>query len=380
MGTTVKQITQNMAQKEVLMNELNQAFSPVARFGRRNVDNPGLYYYYYGGRIANASGTAVDVSDGSILCVASKTNYIEYKIGTGVVVNQTGYTVGNIPIGRATTNTTTITNFLNDTIVAMLPTGVSPALSSGGSATAFGDITVVNSLVGASPGNTLFTVKGGKNWETGKVVRESSAVNVADYSSSSNFSYLSANKVYYVVLDLSTNSIKTSDASSALTFTSNGKLLWVIETDSTKISKVTDYRAMGLFIKNKTLLNTTQFYPGTATSYDFNMSNYYYQNQVADTDSVTATGGQYPRYVRPQTSLLCYVADNGYSPGEETEYLTSDASGLIWGKPCSIKNNGNIEVPFGKNVKIWNKSSGAWVTPSLNCWAVVCKLEMEYHS
>ena len=47
---------------------------------------------------------------------------------------------------------------MNDIIDAFLPTVVSPALSSGGSASGFGDLTDVNSLVGASPGNTLFTV------------------------------------------------------------------------------------------------------------------------------------------------------------------------------------------------------------------------------
>ena len=380
MGTSVKQIAQNVAQKEILINEINQAFSPGAKFGRRNIDNPGLYYYYYGGRFATSAGVAVDISDGSILCVANSTNYVEFQIGKGVVVNQKDYTTGNIPIARCVTNASTITTFTNDLISVFLPTGVSPALSSGESAGAFGDITIVNSLVGASPGNTLFTVKGGKNWATGKVVRESSASNVANYSSNSNFSYLSANKVYYVVLDFNTNSIKTQDASSAITLTSNGKLLWVIETDSTKISKVTDYRAMCLFINNKTLIKSTQFYPGTATSYDFNMSVYYYQNQVSDTDSNSDTLGQYPRYVRPTTSLLCCVADNGYLVGEETEYLTSDAGALIWGKPVSIKNNGNVEVPFGVNVKIWNKSTGAWVTPASNAWAVVCKVHMEYHS
>ena len=59
MGTTVKQIPQNVAQKEVIINEVNQALSPGAKFGRRNVDNPGLYYYYYGGRFATSAGVAV---------------------------------------------------------------------------------------------------------------------------------------------------------------------------------------------------------------------------------------------------------------------------------------------------------------------------------
>lgn len=397
MGTILKQISQNAKQKEVLINEINQSLSPSAKFGRRNVDNPGLNYYYYGGKFADSTGALIDVQDGYVTCLPNSTNYIEYKIGTGMQVNQTSYTSGSIPVAKCTTNSTTITIFINDLISVFLPLGTSPYLSGGssgggssgdgssggGSSTsvnpAFGDLTVTNDNVGYGQ-TTIFNVKGGKNWHTGKIIKESNAVTIPDFISSNNFSYLDANSVYYVVLDYYSNTIKTLNANSSIYLVGNAKLLWVIETNSTKISKVTDYRVMSLFIKNKTLINSTYFYPGSANTYTLNMSTFINHNQVADSDTLYSIGGQYPRFIIPSLSLLCYSSDYGYSPGEEVDYVTSDSSGTIWGKPYAIKNYGDVEVYFGSNVKIWNKTTQTWVTPNSNCWAIVCKLSMDYHS
>lgn len=377
--TTVKKITQNMQNKEYLINEINDSLSIAAKFGQKNTENAGLYFYFYGGSYADMSGNAIEIQDGSILCLANKTNYVEYNPTTKTVVlapNNDPFTVGYIPLAKVTTDASKIVNngIIDCRILPLLPTGSNPLLGGGGSSTSgFADLKVVDSSIAT----LSFTVKGGKYWQNARRVNNASEQNIGDYASTSNFSSIDANSIYYVVYNMTTNQFQTYKNSSYPGFTANALLLYVITTDSSKYT-VQDYRAFNILINSKVLMKSTSLVSG-AYAYTFNMSEYYYLNQVANDTVLAAINGQYPRFLRPYTCLLCLTDEKGYTAGEETEYLTSDIAGLIYGKPLTTKNNGNVEVYQGANMKIWNSTTGSWETPTTANWAIVIKLELEYH-
>ena len=288
--------------------------------------------------------------------------------GTGVFKDKTANTA-NFKSLKAGTNII-LNNTTNEIVINA--TGGGGGLSAG-----FGDITVTGSLVGSTTGSTTyFNVKGGLNWGTGKEVNNTSKVTVNDYASTSNFSYLNPSTVYYVIFNIQSNSITTSSNPTSFSLTSNAKLLWVIETDTTKISKVTDYRAMNIFIRPTTEMKVTTWYAGPRVD-NFNMSIYYYQNQVADSSLMNGLSSVFPRFLRVNLSLLCISADAGYAVGEEADYVTGD--GVIWGKPFAVRNNGNLNVFQGAQTKIWQASTNTWVTPSTSKWGLVCRVTLEYH-
>ena len=288
--------------------------------------------------------------------------------GTGVFKDKTANTA-NFKSLKAGTNII-LDNTTNEIVINA--TGGGGGLSAG-----FGDITVTGSLVGSTTGSTTyFNVKGGLNWGTGKEVNNTSKVTVNDYASTSNFSYLNPSTVYYVIFNIQSNSITTSSNPTSFSLTSNAKLLWVIETDTTKISKVTDYRAMNIFIRPTTEMKVTTWYAGPRVD-NFNMSIYYYQNQVADSSLMNGLSSVFPRFLIVNLSLLCISADAGYAVGEEADYVTGD--GVIWGKPFAVRNNGNLNVFQGAQTKIWQASTNTWVTPSTSKWGLVCRVTLEYH-
>ena len=290
--------------------------------------------------------------------------------GTGVFKDKTANTA-NFKSLKAGTNII-LDNTTNVNEIVINATGGGGGLSAG-----FGDITVTGSLVGSTTGSTTyFNVKGGLNWGTGKEVNNTSKVTVNDYASTSNFSYLNPSTVYYVIFNIQSNSITTSSNPTSFSLTSNAKLLWVIETDTTKISKVTDYRAMNIFIRPTTEMKVTTWYAGPRVD-NFNMSIYYYQNQVADSSLMNGLSSVFPRFLRVNLSLLCISADAGYAVGEEADYVTGD--GVIWGKPFAVRNNGNLNVFQGAQTKIWQASTNTWVTPSTSKWGLVCRVTLEYH-
>jgi len=290
--------------------------------------------------------------------------------GTGVFKDKTANTA-NFKSLKAGTNII-LDNTTNVNEIVINATGGGGGLSAG-----FGDITVTGSLVGSTTGSTTyFNVKGGLNWGTGKEVNNTSKVTVNDYASTSNFSYLNPSTVYYVIFNIQSNSITTSSNPTSFSLTSNAKLLWVIETDTTKISKVTDYRAMNIFIRPTTEMKVTTWYAGPRVD-NFNMSIYYYQNQVADSSLMNGLSSVFPRFLRVNLSLLCISADAGYAVGEEADYVTGD--GVIWGKPFAVRNDGNLNVFQGAQTKIWQASTNTWVTPSTSKWGLVCRVTLEYH-
>lgn len=132
MATKLKQIEQNMIQKEVLINENLDALANAAKFSYKYSNTSGLVFAYYGGDQYLKDGTLLSISDSSVTLAASKVNYVEFDFSTKrVVANQTGFTTGNIPLYQILTSTNAIsdiqkkkdyilsplgTNFYNDKI------------------------------------------------------------------------------------------------------------------------------------------------------------------------------------------------------------------------------------------------------------------------
>lgn len=290
--------------------------------------------------------------------------------GTGVFKNKTSNTA-NFKTLKAGTNITldNITN-VNEIVINSTGGGAGAGLSTG-----FGDLVINVDTVGPSPVGS-FTIKGGEFWTTSRLIMPGNASTVADYTSTSKYTYLEANTNYYVYFDFHSKSFGIEKDPTSFSLTVNAKLLWVIKTNATKISSAIDYRGMNYFIKSKTILMCTQWYSGART-YTFNMSQYYYLNQVPTSAEINGVSGQYPRYMRWMTSLLCLKADKGYNPGEEADYTTGD--GTIWGKPLKVNNNGIFDVYQGNQCKIWQASTNTWVDPTASCWAMVAKVSLEYH-
>ena len=376
MGTTTKQITQNQLSKEILLNEIIKSLSIAARFGNKQQSSSGLYYYYYGGTYTDSTGAIIEVNDGSILCVANSTNYIEYNTSTKLMeVNQTGFTTGKIAIATAITSGSAINTLIDKRVLALVPTGTSPLIGGGGgsSTVGFGDITVTDNSIS----NPRFTVKGGINWQPSKMKKSGTQQNVGNYNSTSNFSALNSNSTYYVVFDPYYNQFSTISNTSLASTLINVKILYVITTDSTKFT-VQDYRTQNYFQQNKTLMGVYALNT-SSIAHSFNMSKYYYFNQVANDEVlVTGTGvsGIYPRFVRAYSTLLCISDEHDYLSGEEADYITTD--GTFWGKPLAIRNNGNITAFQGTNTKVWKESTKTYETVTTSKWAMVVKLELDY--
>ena len=376
MGTTTKQITQNQLSKEILLNEIIKSLSIAARFGNKQQSSSGLYYYYYGGTYTDSTGAIIEVNDGSILCVANSTNYIEYNTSTKLMeVNQTGFTTGKIAIATAITSGSAINTLIDKRVLALVPTGTSPLIGGGGgsSTVGFGDITVTDNSIS----NPRFTVKGGINWQPSKIKKSGTQQNVGDYNSTSNFSALNSNSTYYVVFDPYYNQFSTISNTSLASTLINVKILYVITTDSTKFT-VQDYRTQNYFQQNKTLMGVYALNT-SSIAHSFNMSKYYYFNQVANDEVlVTGTGvsGIYPRFVRAYSTLLCISDEHDYLAGEEADYITTD--GTFWGKPLAIRNNGNITAFQGTSTKVWKESTKTYETVTTSKWAMVVKLELDY--
>lgn len=376
MGTTVKQLTQNMLSKEYLINEINKSFSVAARFAQKQTEAQGLYFYYYGGTFADTSGNSLEINDGSVLCVANSTNYVEYNPATQtVVVNQVKFTDDYFALAIVTTNATSInTNGVIDKrLIPLLPTGKSPILGGGGATPGFGDLTVTDNTIN----NPRFTVKGGVNWQPSKEKKGATEQNVPDYSITNSFSALNPNTTYYVVFDPYYNSFTTIANTTSASGLINVKIMYVITTTSTTFS-VKDYRAQNYFQKAKTLMGAYQL-GTTATNHAFNMSQYYYYNQVANDSTMTVgsgLNGVYPRFVRAYSTLLCISAELDYQAGEEADYITTD--GTFWGKPLAIRNNGNIEVFQGSDTKVYKSSTKTFESVTPANWAIVVKVELDY--
>ncbi len=108
--TSVPQILQSQAQKEVLANALFDALSPSMLFGRNMFASIGLVWGYLGGRIY-LNGSAVVLANGVLTLQANQTNFIEVSQSGVVSSNTTGFSIDRAPLYRVVTGATTITSY-----------------------------------------------------------------------------------------------------------------------------------------------------------------------------------------------------------------------------------------------------------------------------
>ena len=103
-------ISASQASKEATANELFNAGSPAALFGRRASTCTGLTWGYYGGPML-VDGVLTVMANGTVALTASTTNYIEATRAGVVSKNTTAFTPGQIPLYTAVTGTSTITSW-----------------------------------------------------------------------------------------------------------------------------------------------------------------------------------------------------------------------------------------------------------------------------
>ena len=109
--THLNQVIPTQAYKEVTINELFDAMSPAALFGRNALTTGGLVWGYYGGTFKT-----LNITNSSVNLTASAVNYIEADWATGIVsVNTTGFSGYAVkkPLYKVTTNTTIPTDYID---------------------------------------------------------------------------------------------------------------------------------------------------------------------------------------------------------------------------------------------------------------------------
>lgn len=85
-STHIDQITSAQAEKETTANEIIDALSPAALFGRHATACESLTWGYYGGRYQKADGSIVEIANDTIELTASATNYLLETDGVVSVV------------------------------------------------------------------------------------------------------------------------------------------------------------------------------------------------------------------------------------------------------------------------------------------------------
>ena len=104
------QLTTAQAGKEATVNELMNAVSPAAIFGRRQ-SSSGLNWDYFGGRFRQSDGTYIAIANATIALTASNTNYIEVTVDGSVSANTSAFTSGRIPLYTIVAGASTVTSY-----------------------------------------------------------------------------------------------------------------------------------------------------------------------------------------------------------------------------------------------------------------------------
>lgn len=112
--TTLQNIPQNAAQKEVLINGNFSSTAKSAVFSRKPQAD-GTRYYYYGGIILGKNSEIIEISDNYITCTDNSLNYIQYDMITKTIIrNSTGFIQRNIPIATVNCSQGLIINYVNN--------------------------------------------------------------------------------------------------------------------------------------------------------------------------------------------------------------------------------------------------------------------------
>lgn len=108
--STLPQILQSQAQKEVLANALFDAASPSMLYARNAVTSLGLVWGYLGGRIY-LNGAPVVIASGTLTLPASQTCYVEVGSNGAVSFNTTSFSAERVPLYRIVTGASSITSY-----------------------------------------------------------------------------------------------------------------------------------------------------------------------------------------------------------------------------------------------------------------------------
>lgn len=372
MSVILKQIAQNVSQKEVIINGTNRALSSAAFLSQRDEES-GLSYRYYGGTYAKADGSLLTIADGSVALVANTTNYVQLNITTGsLVVNQTGFLTGNIRIARCVTNASNITNTSTDEKIQILwPEGALTTLAGGGGSSVLPSVFDYKQLT-----DLTFQISGGE-WPNPGYALYESRIPLSNYVNTSDLS-LTANNSYRVFFDYSLNSVKTLllDSTSVGPSTTNGKLLYIIKTDATKISSIIDYRAYDILINNDVFINVIPTLTSGTRFYDFSFTQLQNLDQTAKQSSVNGTISIFPQMSRPNFCLLCKSSDKGYNAYDEAEFGT----GASRTKPYRFNRTlQTYKVFVEDDIYVFNQSTNLWEVIDYTKWSLVLKLELNFH-
>lgn len=136
LSTPFGTISQGSSNQTTKANALFDAVSQAAVYGLNGTTTSALVLGLHGGKVV-CHGVVTTIADYADTLTVSSTNYIEANPDTGAISkNTTGYTPGYVKIGRATTSTSAITNWLDDrgprisgTLVKTLPSDANYTLS-----------------------------------------------------------------------------------------------------------------------------------------------------------------------------------------------------------------------------------------------------------
>lgn len=110
--TQLDQLASSQSSKEVRINELADAMSPVALGGRRASTTTGLTWGFYGGKIL-VNGVATSIANGTVTLTASATNYVSLS-PAGVVQVATSRHAANAPLYTVITATASVTSYTDE--------------------------------------------------------------------------------------------------------------------------------------------------------------------------------------------------------------------------------------------------------------------------
>lgn len=120
--TTLAQILQSQAQKEVTANENFSSTAIAALFSNKPSTTTALTWGYYGGVIIY-NGVLTNISDGTLTLADNTTNYVEATRAGVVSSNTTGFTAGRIPLHTVTTVSGVITAFVDERVPSIDTSG-----------------------------------------------------------------------------------------------------------------------------------------------------------------------------------------------------------------------------------------------------------------
>jgi hypothetical protein len=160
-STHIPQLAASQANKETTINELVDALSPAALYGRNAETTTGLTWGYLGGRYQTLA-----IANGTIALSASATNYVEADTTTGAVSkNTTGWTgSGKKKLYKITTGASSVTNYEDFREVEIPPSGMTNPMTTAGDIITGGASGAPQRLAVGANGKVLTVVSGAPAW------------------------------------------------------------------------------------------------------------------------------------------------------------------------------------------------------------------------